>query len=226
MAVSKSIAAIFAHPDDEILACGASLAKHASNGAKIRILLLATGLAARGPMVKSAIDELCDQARRAAEVIGTADVTFGDFPDNRMDSVPLLDVVQVIEAFLGDATPDILYTHHEADLNIDHQIVHRAVLTACRPVPNKGPHEIRSGEINSSTEWNASFGRVFSPNIFETVSDTIDRKVKALECYEGEIRDWPHPRSVEGVKALAALRGMQCGSESAEAFALVRRISL
>ena len=222
----KSIAAIFAHPDDEILACGASLAKHASNGAVVRILLLATGLAARGPAETSALDELRDNARRAADVIGARSVEFGDFPDNRMDTVPLLDVVQAVEDFLGDTIPDILYTHHEADLNVDHQIVHRAVLTAHRPLPDRSANEIRSGEINSSTEWNAGYCNTFVPNIFEPVWDTIDCKVKALECYEREIRDWPHPRSVKGVRTLAALRGMQCGTEVAEAFALVRRISV
>ena len=222
----NSIVAIFAHPDDEILACGASLAKHASTGAVVRILLLASGLTARGPVAISAMDELRDHARRAADVIGAESVVFGEFPDNRMDTVPLLDVVQVIEEFLGDMTPEILYTHNDTDLNIDHQVVQRAVITACRPIPGRVAHEIRSGEVNSSTEWNAGFGKAFIPNIFEPVSDTMNKKIKALECYEDEIRDWPHPRSVQGVRTLAALRGMQCGAEAAEAFALVRRISI
>ena len=155
----NSIVAIFAHPDDEILACGASLAKHVSTGAVVRILLLASGLTARGPVATSAMDELRDHARRAADVIGAESVVFGEFPDNRMDTVPLLDVVQVIEEFLGDMTPEILYTHNDTDLNIDHQVVQRAVITACRPTPGRVAHEIRSGEVNSSTEWNAGFGK-------------------------------------------------------------------
>ena len=223
--MSKSIVAIFAHPDDEILACGASLAKHALSGATIRILLLATGLAARGPAASSATDELRNHARRAAETIGAKSVEFGDFPDNRMDTVPLLDVIQAIEEFLGEKTPDILYTHHDGDLNIDHQVVQRAVLTACRPVPGRGAHEIRSCEINSSTEWNSGFPNTFVPNMYEPVSNTIDRKVKALECYTGEIQEFPHPRSAQGVRTLATLRGMECGVESAEAFALARRVT-
>lgn len=217
--------AIFAHPDDEVLACGASLAKHVDAGDKVRILILATGLASRGDTAVADIGELQDQARAAADVLGAEEIYFGDFPDNQMDTVPLLSVVQKVEEFLSGGRPDLLYTHHGGDLNIDHRIVHQAVVTACRPLPGLAPHEIRACEINSSTEWGVSPLVPFESAIFEPVAETLDRKVDALACYPGELRDWPHPRSSKGVRTLARLRGMQCGYEAAEAFMLIRKVT-
>jgi LmbE family N-acetylglucosaminyl deacetylase len=158
-------------------------------------------------------------------VLGAAPPEFADFPDNRMDSVPLLDVIERVSAFLEAAPPSLIYTHHGGDLNIDHGIVHRAVATACRPLPGMPPHEIRACEVNSSTEWAPRPLVPFEPTLFEPVAATIERKVDALACYRGELRDSPHPRSLEGVRALAKWRGAQCGHDAAEAFMLVRRVT-
>src|SRR5690349_4364925 len=140
--MARKIAAIFAHPDDEILGCGGAMACHAAAGDDIRILLLATGLRARGRADEAAIGKLRDDARRAADIVGAKAIEFVDFPDNAMDSVPLLDVVKRVEEFVGGFDPHTIYTHHDGDLNIDHGIVHRAVLTACRPLPKTSPFEI------------------------------------------------------------------------------------
>jgi len=222
--MARSVAAIFAHPDDEVLACGASLAKHADAGDKVHILILATGLASRGEVEKEAVEALRRQAWAAADILGAAGITFGDFPDNRMDTVPLLSVVQHVERFLAEVRPLLVYTHHGGDLNVDHRIVQQAVVTAFRPIPGTPPHEIRACEVNSSTEWSVGSLASFEPNLFEPVDTTLERKVDALACYEGELRDWPHPRSLDGVRALARWRGAQCGRDSAEAFALVRKV--
>jgi LmbE family N-acetylglucosaminyl deacetylase len=222
--MSRTIAAIFAHPDDEVLACGATLAKHADAGDDIRILILATGLAARGPADEAAIERLRDQARAASKILGADSIDFGDFPDNQMDTVPLLSVIERISAFLVEAAPAVIYTHHGGDLNVDHRIVQQAVVTACRPFPGSLAHEIRACEVNSSTEWGVPPLDPFQPTIFEPVVATLERKIEALACYEGELRDWPHPRSLAGVRALAGWRGIQCGHEAAEAFCLIRQV--
>ena len=221
---SRKGAAIFAHPDDEVLGCGGALALHADAGDAVRILILATGAQSRGGEQTAYITELRSQATAAAELLGAKDVEFRDFPDNRMDSVALLDVVQQVEAFLAAHEADVVYTHHAGDMNIDHLVTHRAVATACRPQPGSRPMEILACEVNSSTEWAPPPLSPFVPTDFLSVSSTLDRKVAALECYAGELRDWPHPRSLEGVRALARWRGCQAGLEAAEAFSLIRRV--
>lgn len=224
MTEPATVAAVFAHPDDEVLGAGATLARHADRGDPVHVLLLATGLAARGAAPATALALLRDQARRAADTLGARSVAFADFPDNRMDSVPLLDVVQCIEAFLAEVRPARIFTHHGGDLNVDHRLVHQAVLTACRPLPGTVPTEILASEVNSSTEWASPVDPPFQPTLFVDATATLDRKVAALECYGSEIRPWPHPRSVDGVRALARWRGAQCGRDAAEAFMVCRRV--
>lgn len=223
--MTRRVAAIFAHPDDEVLGAGASLARFADRGHEVRILILATGIAARGEATAAEIEALRDQGRRAAQVLGAAEIRFADFPDNRMDTVPLLEVIETIAAFLGGTLPDTVFTHHGGDLNIDHRIVHQATVTACRPLPGTPSHDIVACEVNSSTEWATPPLAPFEPGVFVDVAATIERKIEALACYEGELRPWPHPRSLDGVRALARWRGAQCGAEAAEAFALIRRVS-
>lgn len=226
--MTRMIAAIFAHPDDEVLGAGASLARFSDQGANVRILILATGLESRGEADPEAIEALRGQGRRAAEILGAASIEFADFPDNRMDTAALHDVIRRVEIFaetFGAKGPDTVFTHHGGDLNVDHRITHEAVLTAFRPVPGSGSRDILACEVNSSTEWAAPPLAPFVPNVFVDIAATLDRKAEALTCYEGEIRDWPHPRSLEGIRTLARTRGMQCGSEAAEAFVHVRRVT-
>ena len=220
----RKIAAIFAHPDDEVLACGGTLAAHADAGDEVRIFIMATGATSRGGEQNAYIAALRKQAEQAARVLDAAGVEFGKFPDNRMDSVDLLDVVKAIEAFLAKFPADVIYTHHAGDMNVDHGVIHRAVATACRPLPGLRPMEILTCEINSSTEWAPPSLQPFVPTEFIGIAKSLDRKVKALECYADEIRPWPHPRSSDGVRVLARWRGTQCGLEAAEAFASMRRV--
>lgn len=222
--MTRKVAAIFAHPDDEILGCGGALAWHASKADEIRILILATGLRSRGSIDNAAIVRLRDEAHKSADVIGAKAIEFADFPDNKMDSVPLLEVVKRVEMFLAGFGADIIYTHHDGDLNVDHLVVHRAVMTARRPLPNAGPIEIIACEVNSSTEWGLPTQSPFIPTDFLDITSYVEHKVRALEQYRGEIRPWPHPRSSEGVRALARWRGFQCGVEAAEAYRQVRRL--
>jgi len=221
--LTNRVSAIFAHPDDEVLGCGGALAAHAAAGDEVQVLLLATGLSARGSHDEQALQVLRGQSEAAARELGVAHTTFADFPDNSMDSVPLLKVIRKIEEFLDDFQPQTIYTHYDGDLNVDHRAVNAAVATACRPLPDRKDLAILACEVNSSTEWSLNPDDRFHPTEFLDISDFLEAKLRALRCFEDEIRDWPHPRSVEGVEALARWRGAQSGLGLAEAYATLRR---
>ena len=223
----KNILIIAAHPDDEILGCGGTIARLNKEGYKITTLILGEGISSRDDIrdIKKReknILELKEEAKRANAILGVREVFFHDFPDNRFDTVPFLDIVKVIEKIKNQTKPEVIFTHYEKDLNIDHQITYKAVITATRPLKGESVKEIYSFEISSSTEW--SYPLSFSPNIFFNISGTIDGKLRALEEYKTELREYPHPRSLEGVKLNAKYWGMKVGLEYAEAFKVVRII--
>ena len=222
---------IAAHPDDEVLGCGGSIAKWVKNGHEVHVLIMAEGATSRDKhrdraSRKETLSILAQSAKRAAEILGVETIELLDYPDNRMDSVDLLDVVKTIEDYTEKLKPDVVITHHAGDLNIDHQITHQAVITACRPQPGQAVKRILSFEIPSSTDWQSpNDGRPFVPNWFEDITDTLPMKMKALEAYQSEMRPWPHARSIKAVEHLARWRGASMGIEAAEAFMLVRNIS-
>ncbi|MCS3634886.1 LmbE family N-acetylglucosaminyl deacetylase [Salinibacter ruber] len=219
-----SILAVVAHPDDETLGCGATLCRHKESGDKIYVLSLTDGVGARGATSDSAAKRR-EAAERAAGVLGFEWVAHGDFPDNALDSVPLLEIVQFIESVKEDFAPDLIYTHHGGDLNIDHRIVFQAVLTAFRPKPREQATELRTFEVASSTEWSdSSIGGQFTPDLFVDVSEHWDAKLAALNEYDTEIRNYPHSRSMKALRTLSKRRGAQVGLPKAEAFETVRRI--
>jgi LmbE family N-acetylglucosaminyl deacetylase len=160
------------------------------------------------------------QSRKAGEIIGFKQMYFWNYPDNRFDTIPLLDICKTIELYLEEIKPDILFVHH-SDLNIDHCIARRACLTAARPGCSS-VRKIYAFEIPSSTEWSEE---TFKPNVFKEITQAdLDTKIKAFQCYTTEIRQYPHPRSAEGLRAHAEWYGMMCGCEHAEAFELIRSI--
>lgn len=222
--MKQKVAAIFAHPDDEILGCGATLARHVIEGDDVAIFIMATGLTSRGEAVPEEFKTLQGNARAAAKELGVQNVTFGAFPDNAMDSVPLLNVVKAVEEFLKDFPATVVYTHHMGDMNIDHEVVARAVLTATRPLPDRGELTVLASEINSSTEYAAHPMPAFVPTEYVNVTNTVSHKIKAMACYTGELREWPHPRSLKGIEHQACNRGVQSGYSAAEAFMTLRRI--
>lgn len=220
-----NVLVVAAHPDDEVLGCGGTIARHAAKGDRVRIVIVAEGLTSRGPALDCSMNALHSAARRAGDILGASEVHLEGLPDNRLDSQDRLSVTQRIEAHLAAWEPTVVYTHHVGDVNIDHQVVHHAVVTACRPQPGRSVETLLFFEVPSSTEWQtAGSGAPFQPNWFVDISESNSLKLKALEVYSGEVRAWPHPRSLEGVEALARWRGANVGVKAAEAFMLGRHL--
>jgi len=225
--MKNKILIVSAHPDDEVLGCGGTVARLVKEGYQAYTLILGEGITSRDENRDRAkreteIQKLKSQAEKANKIIGVEEVFMYDFPDNRFDTVLLLDIVKVIEKIKNDIKPKIIFTHYEKDLNIDHQITYKAVITATRPVVREPVKEIYSFEILSSTEWN--FPLSFSPDVFFDISETMDIKIKALEEYKTELRNYPHPRSLEGIKINAESWGLKIGVKYAEVFKSVRVI--
>jgi LmbE family N-acetylglucosaminyl deacetylase len=222
-AVPQSVAVVVAHPDDEVLAFGGTIARHVAKGDSVHILILATGLASRGGHDEEMFITLRAQAGKATAILGAKPPEFADFPDNRMDTVALLDVVQRIEAFFDVSMPDLILTHHAGDLNVDHRITAQAVLTAARPLPGCKPKRIYAGEVLSSSEYSVPADR-FIPNTYVDITPWLEVKKQALACYRDEVRTWPHPRSPQAIEHQVRLRGSEVGLEAAEALCLIRAV--
>jgi N-acetylglucosamine malate deacetylase 1 len=224
-----SVLVLAAHPDDEVLGCGGALAKWVDAGARVHVAFLADGVFSREaePVVQQQQLQLRRSAAdQACAVLGVHSVSFGDFPDNRMDTVALLSIAQAVEALVREHRPDTVLTHHAGDVNIDHRRLHEATVTACRPQAGHCVSTLLCFEIPSSTEWQLpGSAPAFLPNWFEDVTSTMARKMAALQAYSVELRDWPHPRSVRGVESLAHWRGATVGVDAAEAFVLGRRLA-
>ncbi|KIX13493.1 PIG-L deacetylase family protein [Dethiosulfatarculus sandiegensis] len=223
---SQKVLVAVAHPNDEILGPGALCARLAQAGARVQSLILGQGLSARtGNHTKDDFKNLAASANQAARILGMKKPILGRFPDNSFDTVALLDIVKRVEEVKSEIKPDLVLTHHSGDLNIDHRLVNQAVLTAFRPLPGSSPCRIQAFEVPSSTEYQApSHSQAFLPSTFVDISRTLELKLKALSAYEGELRKWPHPRSLKGVEHLAAWRGSQAGLAKAEAFMLLREV--
>lgn len=223
----KKVLVVVAHPDDEVLGCGGTLAKLSKEKYKIFILILGEGITSREKnrqRSKNELDiiQLQEQAKKANKLLGVEETFFCDFPDNRFDTVAFLDIVKKIEEVKIKIKPDIIFTHYGKDLNIDHQITYRTVLTATRPLKHETVKQIYSFEVLSSTEW--SYPLSFSPDTFFDISKTIDIKLKAMKQYKTELREFPHPRSLEGIKLNANYWGMKINKKFVESFKLVRDI--
>ena len=220
-----NILVVAAHPDDEVLGCGGTILKHVENGDSVHLVFMADGVGSRNGSFDAEFAERKKFMEKASLLLGVKSTTCLGFPDNRMDSMTLLDVVQPLEKVINTIRPEIVYTHHVGDLNIDHQITHKAVMTACRPIPSSTIKEIYAFEVLSSTEWQTPDQNPFTPNVFNDVTDFVEQKHSALCAYEHEMRPAPHSRSFENVVNLMKLRGNSLGANYAEAFILIRKVS-
>lgn len=223
------ILVVAAHPDDEILGCGATVANHVRNGDVVNVEILAQGVTSRisssGDYVEGSLNHLSACAKKANEILGVSTLSLHNLPDNRLDSLDRLDIVRIIEQKIAEFRPEIVYTHHAGDLNIDHRIAHEAVNTACRPILGHSVKTLLYFETPSSTEWQPPGSScAFEPSWFVDISAVITKKMQALKAYEMEMRPWPHPRSYEAVEYLARWRGATIGVNAAEAYIVGRHI--
>jgi LmbE family N-acetylglucosaminyl deacetylase len=223
----STVLVVAAHPDDEVLGCGGTMARLAAEGHSVHVLLMADGETSRSgsDATRAQISVRNVAADAACRILGCASVKSLQLPDNRLDGEVLLDVVKKVEAAIANYAPATVFTHHSGDVNVDHRVVHDAVLAACRPQPGHCVRDLLFFEVPSSTEWRPSASMPpFAPDWFVDISATLDIKLKALDAYAAELRPFPHPRSLEGVEALARWRGVTVGVAAAEAFMLGRRI--
>jgi LmbE family N-acetylglucosaminyl deacetylase len=222
MTKKSSILVVASHADDEVLGCGGAIARHVAEGADVHVTFMTDGVGSRGFDLSNDIRCRNKARDKALEILGIADLHVLDFPDNRMDSVPLLDVVQSLEAIVQQVQPKRIYTHHHGDLNVDHRVTHQAIVTACRPMPGTSVSQILAFEVMSSTEWATPSVAPFVPNAFVDISNYLSIKLEALAAYEIEMRLPPHSRCFMHIEALARHRGNSVGVHAAEAYELVR----
>lgn len=216
-----NVLAVVAHPDDEVLGVGGTLAKHALGGDDVVVLILGTGAMGRADAETQDIVALRTAAAQATSELAVT-LQMSTLPDNRFDSVNLLDIVHLVENVARKHKPEMVYTHSLSDLNIDHRRTHEAVLAACRPLPGSTVRRLLAFETPSATEWGTG---LFRPTVFVDIAgEASERKTKALMKYASELRPPPHPRSIVAVEALAAWRGSCVGVQRAEAFELLREL--
>lgn len=225
----KKILVVAAHPDDELLGCGGTLLYFKNKGYKIKIIFLSDGESSRD-LNKFKIKKLIQKRENQAELVSKkykfARPIFGNFPDNKLDTVPFLEIVKFVEKEINNFKPEIIFTHFENDLNIDHQLTFKSVITATRPLSKTFVKKIYSFEIPSSTEFNFTRNKkkIFNPNYFVDISKFVHKKNNLLKIYKSELRSWPHPRSIKAINNLSKYRGSQIGIKYAEAFISIREL--
>lgn len=217
------ILVVAAHPDDEILGVGGTVRKHALAGDEVHLLIACEGVSMRYEGEHHM--RVVKQAREAAEILGAAEVLFGELPDQRLETLPRVEVYAKIEEVVGRLRPQVLYTHFGGDVNHDHGILFQAVQVAARPYSAPFVREVLAFETPSSTEWGTpAVQGAFVPDVFVDISTTLEDKINAFCRYEREVRPSPHPRSPESLRARARTWGSVVGVDAAEAFMLVRAI--
>ena len=220
---------IASHPDDEVLGCGGTIARLAAEGHEVYIAILGEGISSRYPQREQADPSLLQTLRacchQVGKLLGAKELFLYNLPDNRFDTVPLLNIVKIIDDLVEKLAPEAIYTQHGGDLNIDHGLVFRATLTAARPIAGGPVKAVYAYEVPSSTEWAfQKFDPQFQPNLFLDISQTLEMKIQGMQLYESETRLFPHPRSPEALRANAVRWGSVAGLKAAEAFEIIRDV--
>lgn len=230
--LNKRILVIVAHPDDELLGLGGSISKlkEKENG-NIKVVILGEGITSRtnGMDDHNNFKKLRIHQKNILEaknILGYDELSTYQLPDNQFDTIPLLSIIKIVEKEKQSFNPEIVITHHNGDVNIDHQLTFQAVNTAFRSQPGESFKGIVTFETPSGTEWiSPNDPRKFNPNLYvELSSEHLEKKVKAMECYEFEKRPFPHPRSPEALRVRAKNWGVSIGVEYAEPFQLIKYI--
>lgn len=216
--MKQTVLVIASHPDDELLGVGGTLKKLILEGYEVISIITAFGR-------KEEAYHMKETSEKANMTLGIKEVIFLGYPNLEMELTALHLITKKLEALIQKHKPTMIFTHHYGDLNRDHQITFQAVMTAARPIPNQNSIDIMCFETVSSSEWShQTDDKTFKPNYFVDITDTIDEKLRALKHYDVEMRPYPHPRSYEGVRALASVRGMTVGTPYAEAFEIIRKV--
>lgn len=227
--MKKRVLVSIAHPDDEVLGCGGTIAKHVSKGDEVFCICMTDGVGARILKKKSKdVSERKKAALAASKKLGFIwlDDYCANFPDNGLDSIKLLEIIRVIERAKLKVNPHIVYTHDSNDLNIDHKLVSDATMTAFRPHEGEICESIFAIEIPSASDYGSyKNSSNFNPNYYVDISQTWTKKFNALKCYGKEMKKYPNSRSFKGLKILAEYRGTQVGIKKAEAFKILRQIN-
>lgn len=224
----ENILVIAAHPDDEVLGMGGYIAKLASENKTVHLLIVTDGSTAQyrdADNLGQIISDKKNETKAAAEVLGIASVAYGGLPDMKLDTVPHFEVNKAIEDVIDKLKPDTVFTHFWGDVNMDHRCVYNSTLVAVRPAVGQIVKELYCYSVPSSTEWTpCTSSKMFCPNVFADISGFSEKKYAALKKYKTELRDYPHPRSVEAVKELDIAAGLKVGVEKAEEFILLRKL--
>jgi LmbE family N-acetylglucosaminyl deacetylase len=221
----ERILVVAAHPDDETLGAGGTIARFAQEGSEVWVCLVCDGVTSR----HAEVDRQRECAEKACEVLGVGNVVFCDLPDQRLDTLTLVDVITPIENCVAELRPDMVLTHFKEDVNQDHGVVFGATMVATRPSSRAAARTVMCYETASSTEWAAPFaGGVFAPNVYVDITATLDKKVEAMSMYANthvsEVKPYPHPRSYEAIEVYAKRHGVAVGMEAAEPFMLIRGV--
>lgn len=219
----RRVLVVAAHPDDDVLGCGATIARLAAEGAEVAVQFVADGVTSRADGAPQDVESRQADARAALSELGVSETRFGGLVDNALDTVPMLDIARLVSSSVSELEPDSVLTHALADLNIDHRITADAALVATRPQPGCSVRRLLHFEVLSATGWRPG-SHTFDPRYFVDVSAFVDAKQRALHHYDLEMRPWPHARSYDAVEHLARWRGASVGLPAAEAFEVSRWI--
>ena len=226
---NNKILVVVAHPDDELLGLGGTINKIKDDN-EINLLILGEGITSRSTnrnveQWEKELKKHKENTKKATKIVGYDLVEMFDLPDNRFDSVELLDIIKIIEFKKKEFKPNVILTHHAYDLNIDHQKTFEAVLTSSRPLKEESVKSIITFETPSSTEWQSPMNPSFQANLYVALDKkNIQAKIQAMEQYQYEKRDFPHPRSAKSLEIHAMKRGVEIGERYAEAFMIIRNI--
>ena len=218
---------IAAHPDDEVLGAGGTIAKYVSEGAEVRVLIVTDGSTSQyrdDPKLLEILEGKKKETQNAMDILGVSQVLYGGMPDMKLDMTEHILVNQSIERVMDEYQPNIVFTHYHGDVNKDHQCVSQSTLVACRPVADQCVRELYAYYVPSSTDWNVqNHVNTFMPNVYVDISgECAEKKYRAMECYATELRDYPHPRSIEALRIMDQACGVHVGMRAAECFVCYR----
>lgn len=227
--MNNRVLVVAAHPDDEVLGMGGTIAKLSARGVDIAVLIVTDGSSSQyrdDPNLEGILKQKEEETKRSAEILGISKVFYGGLPDMRLDTVPHIEINRAIETVIEQYQPCCVYTHFSGDVNKDHRLVYESTLIACRPTEAQSVKRMLAYSVPSSTEWNAQINsNVFMPTWYEDIHGVYaEKKYAAMNCYQTELRAYPHPRSIEYLRNADIAEGNRVGLRAAESFMLLRSV--